>query len=140
MFKKKILITMEQMFLVHGATRHALRVDNNRHKACPPRCYLTQRELSQLLYSRTWGLNIWFKTLKVDGATWPHQRLGPLESPLSLFLKKREGEIEKKKNKGHPPLVCFWKNKSQLSRATLPGFFSILRILGVTMPYYSSNP
>ncbi len=39
LFKKKILITMEQMFLVHGATGHALKVDNNRHKGCPLGCY-----------------------------------------------------------------------------------------------------
>jgi hypothetical protein len=42
----------------------------------------------------------------VDGVTWLHQRPALLESPQT-FLKKREGEIEKKKNKGHPPLVCF---------------------------------
>jgi len=39
----------------------------------------------------------------VDGRT----SAALLESPQSLLLKKREGEIEKKKNKGHPPLVCF---------------------------------
>ncbi len=42
---------MEQMFLVHGATRHALRVDNNRHKGCPPRCYTDTTLTFSLLYS-----------------------------------------------------------------------------------------
>jgi hypothetical protein len=36
-----------------------------------------------------------------------------LESPQTLLLKKREGEIEKNKNKGHPPshslrVLDFW--------------------------------